>query len=142
MNIVSQECDISDEQVICNGVRYEGNPSDCQGKNQGVLCGLARHVRHLKTNLKTISYNCWSNTFVETIEEVTFPAVSTLSVTMSSVLEELPVVELVIFMVSDVPAGLLVAESNVVEERELPNALLVEVVEVQLDAGSVMVSRV
>ena len=44
---------------------------------------------------------------------------------MSSVLEELPAEE-----VSDVPAGL------------LPNALAVEVVEVQLDAGSVMVSRV
>ena len=64
---------------------------------------------------------------------------STLSVTMSSVLEDLLAEELVIFKVSDVLG--LVEESDVLEERELPNALL-EVVEVQLDAGSVMVSRV
>ena len=70
---------------------------------------------------------------------MTFPAVSTLSVTMSSVLEDLLAEELVIFKVSDVLG--LVEESDVLEERELPNALL-EVVEVQLDAGSVMVSRV
>ena len=70
---------------------------------------------------------------------MTFPAVSTLSVTMSSVLEDLLAEELVIFKVSDVPG--LMEESDVLEERELPNALL-EVVEVQLDAGSVMVSRV
>ena len=70
---------------------------------------------------------------------MTFPAVSTLSVTMSSVLEDLLAEELVIFRLSDVLG--LVEESDVLEERELPNALL-EVVEVQLDAGSVMVSRV
>ena len=58
---------------------------------------------------------------------------------MSSVLEDLLAEELVILKVSDVPG--LVVESDVLEERELPNALL-EVVEVQVDAGSVMVSRV
>jgi len=80
------------------------------------------------------------DTFVERTEEVTFPAVSTLSVTMSSVLEE--------GLIFEEPKDLLefeVRESNVLGEEWL-NAL-VEVVEVeveveQVDAGSVMVRRV
>ena len=80
------------------------------------------------------------HTFVERTEEVTFPAVSTLSVTMSSVLEE--------GLIFEEPKDLLefkVRESNVLGEEWL-NAL-VEVVEVeveveQVDAGSVMVRRV
>ena len=69
---------------------------------------------------------------------MTFPAVSTLSVTMSSVLEE--------GLIFEEPKDLLeckVRESNVLWEEWL-NAL-VEVVEVeveQVDAGSVMVRRV
>ena len=69
---------------------------------------------------------------------MTFPAVSTLSVTMSSVLEE--------GLIFEEPKDLLefkVRESNVLGEEWL-NAL-VEVVEVeveQVDAGSVMVRRV
>lgn len=75
------------------------------------------------------------DTFVETTEEVTFPTVSTLSVTMPSVLEEL-----VIFEVTLLSGDLL---GSVGREKEPPNVLdeVVEV-EVQVEAGSVMVSKV
>ena len=41
---VSQESDISDKKVTCNGVADEGNPGDCEGEYQGVLGSLACYV--------------------------------------------------------------------------------------------------
>ena len=45
---MSQEVDIGDKKVICDCVSDQGNPGDCQGENQGVLCCLADHVGHLE----------------------------------------------------------------------------------------------
>ena len=42
------ESDMGDKKVICNGVGYEGNPGECKGKNEGVLCRLANQVGHLR----------------------------------------------------------------------------------------------
>ena len=44
---VSQESDISDKKVTCNGVADEGNPGDCEGEYQGVLGSLACYVGNL-----------------------------------------------------------------------------------------------
>ena len=44
---MSQESDISDKKVTCNGVGNEGNPGEGEGKDEGVLCCLANHVGHL-----------------------------------------------------------------------------------------------
>ena len=68
---------------------------------------------------------------------MTFPAVSTLSVTMSSVLEE--------GLIFEEPKDLLeckVRESNVLGEEWLNALVEVEVEVEQVDAGSVMVRRV
>ena len=56
---MSQEVDIGDKEVICDCVSDQGNPGDCQGENQGVLCCLADHVGHLeKTCVATEDHIC------------------------------------------------------------------------------------
>ena len=81
-------------------------------------------------------FKCWIlwHTFEETSEEVTFPTVSTLSVTMSSFLEE-EVISKVSLALNDLLE--LAKKWNILGE-ESANALA----EVQLDAGRVMVRRV
>ena len=76
---------------------------------------------------------------MERTEEVTFPTVSTLSVTTPSVLEEEAIIK-VSEELND-PLEFKVMESRVLGE-EWPNALVEEVDEEQDDAGSVMVRRV
>ena len=76
---------------------------------------------------------------MERTEEVTFPTVSTLSVTTPSVLEEEAIIK-VSEELND-PLEFKVMESRVLGE-EWPNALVEEVEEEQDDAGSVMVRRV
>ena len=44
---VSQESDISDKKVTCNGVADEGNPGDCEGEYKRVLGSLACYVGNL-----------------------------------------------------------------------------------------------
>ena len=44
---MSQESDISDKKVIRNGVGDQGNPSECESKDEGVLRCLANRVGHL-----------------------------------------------------------------------------------------------
>ena len=44
---VSQESDISDKKVTCNGVADEGYPGDCEGEYERVLGSLACYVGNL-----------------------------------------------------------------------------------------------
>ena len=44
---VSQESDISDKKVTCNGVADEGDPGDCEGEYKRVLGSLACYVGNL-----------------------------------------------------------------------------------------------
>ena len=76
---------------------------------------------------------------MERTEEVTFPTVSTLSVTTPSVLEEEAIIK-VSEELND-PLEFKVMESRVLGE-ELSNALVEVVEEEQVDVGNVMVSRV